>query len=90
MKTDAPELIKPAQHCYGVLLALSIDECGHDWLFATFLLNSEVTTWEVPTLEIFFQLARHLTAAAKARLAGARDRQLTIWKDGENGWQVSS
>jgi hypothetical protein len=87
---DAPEVMKPAKRCYGMLLSLLLDECGHDWMFAQFPDNGDVTTWEVPESELFTQLTRHLMAAAKARLAGARDRQLTIWRHEDGSWQVSS
>jgi hypothetical protein len=83
------EVIRPQKRCYGVLLSLSLHECGHDWMFARFLDNGDLTTWEIPESELFTQLSRHLMAAAKARLAGAKDRQLTIWRD-NSGWQISS
>ncbi len=80
-----PEIMRPQRRCYGALIGLSLDRA---WMLATFEIDGQTVTWEVPESELFMHLTRHIAANAKARLAGAKDRRLVIWK--ENGWQVSN
>jgi hypothetical protein len=84
---SSPECIRPQRRSYGALVGLSLDQ---SFMLATFLQDGVTVTWECPETELYSLLARHLTSAAKARLCGANDRQLRIWKHATYGWQVSA
>jgi hypothetical protein len=83
-----PECIRPQRRTYGALVGLSLDQT---WMLATFVQDGVTVTWEVPETDLYSLLSRYLISGAKARLCGARDRQLMIWKTQSDGsWQVSS
>jgi len=87
---DAPEIMRSSRRRYGSIIALSVDERNPAWMFASFRHGEDLETYDVPDLELYGLLAKYLVSAARARLAGAKDRELTIWKHDQFGWQIES
>jgi hypothetical protein len=87
---SAPECIRRQKRSYGAIIALSVDPRNPAWMFAGFRQGDDVANFEVPDLDLYSLLARYLVSAARARLAGAKDRQLTIWRSEDGGWQIES